>query len=245
MKAPTLAVVLCAAGASAFVGTPVVQPKACATTRRHSSSQPLNMAVIDTTKPPKLTKRPAKLKVIEEVKSLLESSSMVFSVPSSYISANQVVALRKDLPEGCTAKVVKNKLMRIASDGSEFAQLADVTTGENFWIFIEGEDNLAEPIKYVAEFAKQFDKDTPGWGGSPFKSGVFGGDVLDGPGVVAISKLPTKKELMQRLAIAVNSVPTKLGRSINLVPTKVGRAVKLAFAPEEDDAPEGDAAAAE
>lgn len=42
MKAPTLAVVLCAAGASAFVGTPVVQPKACATTRGHSSSQPVS-----------------------------------------------------------------------------------------------------------------------------------------------------------------------------------------------------------
>lgn len=118
------------------------------------------MAVIDTTKPQKPTKRPAKLKVIEEVKSLLESSSIVFSVPSSYIKANQVVALRKDLPEGCTAKVVKNKLMRIACEGSEFAQLAEVSTGENFWMFVEGEENLSEPIKYVAEFAKQFDKDT-------------------------------------------------------------------------------------
>lgn len=75
----------------------------------------------------------------------------------------------------------------------------------------------------------------PGWGGSPFKAGIFSGEVLDGPGVVAISKLPTKQELMQRLAVAINSVPTKLGRSINLVPTKVGRAVKLAFAPEGED----------
>lgn len=95
----------------------------------------------------------------------------------------------------------------------------------------------------------------PGWGGSPFKAGVFGGEVLDGPGVLAISKLPTKQELMQRLAGALNSVPTKLGRSINLVPTKVGRAVKLAFAPEGEEgeeaapaaeaAPEAAAAAAE
>lgn len=56
---------------------------------------------------------------------------------------------------------------------------------------------------------------------------------------MAISKLPTKQELMQRLAVALNSVPTKLGRSINLVPTKVGRAVKLAFAPDEEDGEEG------
>lgn len=200
------------------------------------------MAVIDTRKPAKASTRPGKEVVVAEVTSLLEKSSMVFSLPSAHITANQVVALRKNMPDGCTAKVVKNTLMRIACKGSEFEGLTDVTTGENFWMFVEGEDNLAEPIKYVAEFAKQFDKAAPGWGGSPFKAGVFGGELLDGPGVVAISKLPTKQELMQRLAVALNSVPTKLGRSINLVPTKVGRAVKLAFVPEgeegEDAAPD-------
>lgn len=80
----------------------------------------------------------------------------------------------------------------------------------------------------------------------PIRAGVFDGSVLDGPGVLAISKLPTKQELMQRLAIALNSVPTKLGRSIKLVPTKVGRVVRLAFAEgsgeEEAAAPEAEAA---
>lgn len=117
------------------------------------------MAIIDTTKPPKISTRPGKELVVAEVKGLLEKSSMVFSVPSSRITGNQVVALRKGLPDGCTAKVVKNKLMRIACKGSEFEELAEITTGENFWMFVEGEENLAEPIKYVAEFAKQFDKD--------------------------------------------------------------------------------------
>lgn len=78
---------------------------------------------------------------------------------------------------------------------------------------------------------------------APFKAGVFGGELLDGRGVVAISKLPTKQELIQRLAIALNSVPTKLGRSINLVPTKVGRVVKLAFADEGAGGEEGAPAA--
>lgn len=117
------------------------------------------MAIIDTRKPAKITTRPGKELVVAEVASLLEKSSMVFSLPSSHITANQVVALRKGLPDGCTAKVVKNTLMRIACKGSEFEELAEITTGENFWMFVEGEDNLAEPIKYVASFAKQFDKE--------------------------------------------------------------------------------------
>lgn len=77
----------------------------------------------------------------------------------------------------------------------------------------------------------------------PLKAGVFAGQILDGPGVLAISKLPTKQELMQRLAVAIKSVPTRLGRGIKLVPTKLGRAVRLAFA--EVDGEGGDAAAAE
>lgn len=116
------------------------------------------MAIIDTTKPPKISTRPGKVKVIEEVSALLEKSSIVFSLPSAHISGNQVVALRKGLPDGCTAKVVKNKLMRIACKGTQFEELSEVTTGENFWMFVEGEENLAEPIKYIADFAKQFDK---------------------------------------------------------------------------------------
>ncbi|CAN0353875.1 unnamed protein product, partial [Hapterophycus canaliculatus] len=115
------------------------------------------MAVIDTTRPPKISTRPGKVKVVEEVAGLLEKSTLVFSLPSSRITGNQVVALRKGLPDGCTAKVVKNKLMRIACKGTAFEELAEVTTGENFWMFVEGEDNLAEPIKYIAEFSKGVD----------------------------------------------------------------------------------------
>lgn len=124
------------------------------------------MAIIDTRKPAKISTRPGKVVVVAEVSALLEKSSMVFSLPSSSITANQVVALRKGLPDGCTAKVVKNTLMRIACKDTEFAHLAEVTSGENFWMFVEGEENLAEPIKYVANFAKQFDKDAVSLGAS-------------------------------------------------------------------------------
>lgn len=176
------------------------------------------------------TTKPGKLKVIEEVTDLLEKSTMVFSVPSSGISANQVVRFRKEMPEGVTARVVKNTLMRRAAADSPFSVLSEITTGENFWVFVEGDDNLAEPIKYIGTFAKTMDKENVAWSTQPIKSGVFAGSILDGPGILAISKLPTKQELMQRLAIALKSVPTKVARSINLVPTKVGRVVKLAFA---------------
>lgn len=106
------------------------------------------------------TSRAGKEQTVEKVSALLEKSSMVFSLPSSKITGNQVVNFRKGLPEGCTAKVVKNKLMRLACAGTAFEQLTEITTGENFWIFVEGEENLAAPIKYVTQFGKEnFDKE--------------------------------------------------------------------------------------
>lgn len=98
--------------------------------------------------------RAGKTKVVEEVSEMLSTASLVFALPSSGIKANQVVQLRKELPEGCTARVVKNKLMRIACKGSQFEGLSEITTGENFWMFVDGEENLAEPIKLITKFAK-------------------------------------------------------------------------------------------
>lgn len=103
--------------------------------------------------------RARKAEVIEEVSGLLSKSTLVFAIPASNIGANDVVRLRKEMPDGCTARVVKNKLMRIACKGSEFEELSEITTGENFWMFVEGEENLGAPIKYIVEFAKSMDKE--------------------------------------------------------------------------------------
>ena len=101
--------------------------------------------------------RVGKAKAVEEVSDLLRKSSLVFSTPVAYLSANEVVRLRLNIPEGCTARVVKNKLMRIAAKDTGFEQVCEMTTGGNFWIFVESEDNLAAPIKYIQDFAKRMD----------------------------------------------------------------------------------------
>ena len=44
---------------------------------------------------------------------------------------------------------------------------------------------------------------------------MFEGEVLDKDGVVAITKLPTKQELMGTTASLLKALPTKLARSLN------------------------------
>lgn len=45
--------------------------------------------------------------------------------------------------------------------------------------------------------------------------GMFDGQLLDKKGVVAITKLPTKKELMGTTAVLLKALPTKLARTLN------------------------------
>ena len=45
--------------------------------------------------------------------------------------------------------------------------------------------------------------------------GIFEGEVYDQKGVVAITKLPTKQELMQTTAVLLKALPTKLARTLN------------------------------
>lgn len=102
--------------------------------------------------------RAGKSKAVAEVSELLAKSIFVFAIPSSHIKANDVVKMRKALPDGCTARVVKNKLMRIACKESEFEYLSEVTQGENFWVFVEGEENVQAPVKYLIGFGNDMDR---------------------------------------------------------------------------------------
>jgi hypothetical protein len=45
--------------------------------------------------------------------------------------------------------------------------------------------------------------------------GVFDGQKLDKKGVIQITKLPTKQELMGQTAMLIKQLPTKLARSLN------------------------------
>ena len=48
------------------------------------------------------------------------------------------------------------------------------------------------------------------------KYGVLEGKAMDAAGVEIISNLPTKQELYRRIAVGINSVPTKIARGINV-----------------------------
>lgn len=166
-----------------------------------------------------------KTKTVEIVTELLGKSEMLFSVPASALTVAEVTSLRRSLPEGTTAKVVKNKLMaRAISDSSGFEALSSSTLlkGANMWVFVE--DDISGSLKAVKKFMKDAGKTETH---SPI-GGFIDGDVLDVAGVKAVENLPSKIELIARIAGGIKAVPTKVAKVVKAPNSKLARAIKMA-----------------
>lgn len=159
---------------------------------------------------------------VENVKGLLETSEMVFTVPAGSMSVAETQILRRSLPEGTTMSVVKNTLMNRAVEGTEFEAATSLLKGPNMWFFIE--EDIGGTIKAFNSFCKDEGKKES----HPIMGGVIDKTVLDAKGVEAVGKLPSKMELMAKIAGGINAVPTKLARVIKAPNSKLARAIKLA-----------------
>lgn len=163
-----------------------------------------------------------KKKTVAHVRELLDSSEMIITVPASGIKVKQVQDFRRTLPDGTTAKVVKNKLMNRAIEGTEYEAVGEMLKGANMWFFIE--EDIGGTVKAWNAFCKtaQLQESHQILGGN------IEGTNYDTSGVDAISKLPSKKELIARIAGGIKAVPTKVARVIKAPGMKVARAIKLA-----------------
>jgi large subunit ribosomal protein L10 len=161
---------------------------------------------------------------VAAVKDLLDKSEMIFATQANSLSVIQVQNLRASLPDGTTVSVVKNKLMARAVEGTTYEVAAGegLLKGANMWFFIE--EDIGGTVKALAKFNKdngKLETHAPNFG-------VIDGDSLDTDGVVAVSKLPSKIELIARIAGGIKAVPTKVGRVIKAPSSKLARAIKLA-----------------
>uniref|UniRef100_A0A6V2PHN8 50S ribosomal protein L10 n=1 Tax=Ditylum brightwellii TaxID=49249 RepID=A0A6V2PHN8_9STRA len=159
---------------------------------------------------------------VAAVKELLDKSEMVFSVPAGSITVAQTQLLRRALPEGTTMSVVKNTLMQRAIEGTDYQVAGELLKGPNMWFFVE--EDIGGSIKAFNAFTKENGKTES----HMVLGGVIEGVVYDSAGVTAISKLPSKLELIAQIAGAINAVPTKVARVVKEPGQKLARAIKLA-----------------
>lgn len=165
------------------------------------------------------TTREGKKVIVERTKKLIDESQLIISVPSGGISKEQIDELRKAIPKDAKASVVKNQLMKVALQGTDFETMSETIKNENLFFFIP-EGSARSTFEEFEKWQKEHKRDDLG-----AKDAVMEGQLYSGHKTIkGVTKLPTKLELIAKIGIAIKAVPTKLGRSIDAVPNKMGRA---------------------
>ncbi|WP_028585196.1 50S ribosomal protein L10 [Desulfogranum mediterraneum] len=142
-------------------------------------------------------------------------SKAKFAVVTDYkgLKVTELEKLRHLLRESETQfQIAKNTLLRLAVKGTEYEGLTDSFTGTTAVVFSFEEP--VGPAKALTAFAKEFEA-------LQIRSAVLEGSVLTADDVIALSKLPSKDELLAKLLGTMAAVPTGFVRVLNAIPQKL------------------------
>lgn len=134
--------------------------------------------------------RPEKEALVASLNETFQSSSLVVVSHYSGLTVGELEALRADVRAANAGfRVTKNRIARIALEGTAFEGMADLFKGPTAITF------SADPIaaaKVTTEYAKKNEK-------LQIIGGAFGGQVLDASGIDQLAKLPSLDELRSKL----------------------------------------------
>ncbi|MGL4324482.1 MAG: 50S ribosomal protein L10 [Beijerinckiaceae bacterium] len=114
---------------------------------------------------------------------------------------------------GATVKVAKNRLAKIALDGTDVASISPLLKGPTLLAF--SDDPVSAP-KVAAAFAKDNDK-------LVILGGAMGTTALNADGVKALATLPSLDELRAKIVGLVNAPATKIAQLATAPAAKLAR----------------------
>ena len=177
--------------------------------------------------------------VVEEISAAIKDAQSVVLVDHRGLTVEQDTELRKQLREaGINYKVYKNTMMNFAFKGTDCEALVPYLKGPSA-LAISPEDATA-PARVLCKFAKTADK-------LEIKGGIVEGTVYDAAGIMNISKIPSREELLSKLLGSIQSPITNFARVMNQLAEKGGASACEAPAAKEEaqaeEAPAAEAAA--
>lgn len=140
-----------------------------------------------------------------------KKSKIVLVTDFKGLDVEAVTKLRSELTQAnIDYRVIKNTLLRRASEGNDVALITDLFKGPTA-IAISYDDPVA-PAKIISEFAKANPE-------LEIKGAVMEGKCIDSAGIQALSSLPSREVLLSQVLSAMNAVPTGLVRVLAGVPS--------------------------
>jgi large subunit ribosomal protein L10 len=158
--------------------------------------------------------RAEKAELVTSLQQVFQSTNVVVVCHYAGLTVAQMSALRRQMRQaGASVKVAKNRLAKIALEGTDVASISALMKGPTL-IAYSG-DPVAAP-KVVSDFAKAHEK-------LVILGGAMGKTALDPNGVKALASLPSLDELRAKLVGLVQAPATKIAQVVTAPAAKVAR----------------------
>lgn len=167
--------------------------------------------------------RDQKTAAVAELNRTFSEVGVVVVTRNLGMTVAQSTDLRTRMREaGAAYKVSKNRLAKIALEGTDFASLGDMLTGP---VGLASSIDPVAAAKVVVDFAKTTDK-------FEIVGGAMAGTALDAEGVKALATLPSLDELRAKIVGLIVAPATKLATITQAPAAQIAR-VLSAYAEKE------------
>ncbi len=160
--------------------------------------------------------RAQKREVVTALHDVFADTGVIVIAHYAGLTVAQMTQLRSDMKSaGGQVKVAKNRLAKLALEGTDAKGIADLMRGPTCIAY--SADPVAAP-KIAVKFAKGNDKFV-------ILGGAMGTTVLDAQGVSALASLPSLDELRSTLIGLIQAPATKIARTVNEPGAQLARVV--------------------
>ena len=161
--------------------------------------------------------RAAKAEQVTELKGVFKTANTVVVAHYAGLTVAQMQILRKQARQaGTTVKVAKNRLAKIALEGTDVASHRSPAEGADRDRLFQRSGGAS---KVAVDFAKGHEKFV-------ILGGAMGKTALDPNGVKALASLPSLDELRAKIVGLIQAPATKIAQVINAPAAKMARVVQ-------------------
>jgi large subunit ribosomal protein L10 len=158
--------------------------------------------------------RAEKREVVTALHDVFAKTGVVVVAHYAGLTVSAMTKLRSEMRgAGGQVKVAKNRLVKLALEGTDAKGIADLLEGPTCLAF--SADPVAAP-KIAVKFAKANEKFV-------ILGGAMGNTVLDAKGVSSLADLPSLDELRGKLIGLIQAPASKIARTVNEPAAKLAR----------------------
>ena len=158
--------------------------------------------------------RAEKREVVSALSDVFANTGVVVVAHYAGLSVSEMTKLRSEMGEaGGRVKVAKNRLVKLALDGTDAQGIADLMAGPTCLAY--SEDPIAAP-KVAVKFAK---------GNENFVilGGAMGPTILDAKGVGSLAELPSLDELRGKIVGLLQAPAGQIARTVSAPAAQLAR----------------------